>query len=239
MMLTPLALALDDWLVRSKAREVEVTFDEIDAGEAPVIIAGFGRVGQIVGRVLRARNIAFTALDKSGEQVESVRRFGSRAYYGDASRLDLLRAARTDKARLFVLAIDDVEASLRVAETVKKHFPDVRIHARARNRFHAYRLMDLGVDRIVRETFFSSLEIAGQVLLDMGLSQRDAKDTVATFHRHDEQMLQRQHAVYHDETQLIQTTQEAARELEGIFESDREARHGDASRPVFNPDDVR
>jgi glutathione-regulated potassium-efflux system ancillary protein KefC/glutathione-regulated potassium-efflux system protein KefB len=239
MMLTPLALALDDWLVRTRSRKIEESFDEIDAGEVPVMIAGFGRVGQIVGRVLRARNIAFTALDKSSEQVESVRRFGSRAYYGDASRLDLLRAARTDKARLFVLAIDDVESSLRVAETVKKHFPNVRIHARARNRFHAYRLMDLGVDRIVRETFLSSLEIAGQVLREMGLSERDAKDTVATFRRHDEQMIQRQHAVYHDETQLIQTTQEAARELEGLFESDSEDRRGDMAKPAFNPEDVR
>ena len=93
-----------------------------------------------------------------------MRRFGSRAYYGDASRLDLLRAARTDKAKFFVLAIDDIEASLRVAETVKKNFPGVQIHARARNRFHAHRLMDLEVDRIVRETFFSSLEMAEQVL---------------------------------------------------------------------------
>jgi glutathione-regulated potassium-efflux system ancillary protein KefC/glutathione-regulated potassium-efflux system protein KefB len=239
MMLTPLALALDDWIGRIGAHEAKEEFERIEAGEAPVVIAGFGRVGQIVGRVLRARNIAFTALDKSSEQIETVRRFGSRAYYGDASRLDLLRAARTDKAKLFILAIDDVEASLRTAETVKRHFTDVKILARARNRFHAYRLMDLGVDRIVRETFFSSLELGEQVLRELGLSEWDAKDTAATFRRHDEEILQRQHAVYHDETRLIQTTQEAARELEGLFESDSEDRRRVDPGPVFSPEDVR
>jgi glutathione-regulated potassium-efflux system ancillary protein KefC/glutathione-regulated potassium-efflux system protein KefB len=238
MMLTPLSLALDDWLARMGTRQAEESFDQIDAGEVPVVIAGFGRVGQIVGRVLRARNIAFTALDKSSEQIETVRRFGSRAYYGDASRLDLLRAARTDKAKVFVLAIDDIEASLRTAETVRKYFPGVRIHARARNRFHAYRLMDLGVDRIVRETFFSSLQIAGDVLREMGLSEWDARDTMATFVRYDQAQLERQHAVYHDETQLIQTTQEAARELQGLFEADNEQRNA-AEGPVFTPEDVR
>jgi len=239
MMLTPLSLALDEWLGRMGARQTEESFDEIDAGEVPVVIAGFGRVGQIVGRVLRARNIAFTALDKSSEQIETVRRFGSRAYYGDASRLDLLRAARADKAKVFVLAIDDVEASLRTAETVKKNFPNVRIHARARNRFHAYRLLDLGVDRIVRETFFSSLEMAGDVLREIGLSDWDAKDTTATFARYDQAQLERQHAVYHDETQLIQTTQEAARELQGLFESDNEERRAGTAGTVFTPEDVR
>ena len=106
-----------------------------------MIIAGFGRVGQIVGRILNLKKIPFTALDGNVEQVESVRRFGRKVYYGDASRLDLLRAAKADKARLFVLAIDDVEASIRTAEMVR-HFPDLKIYARARNRFHAYRLMD-------------------------------------------------------------------------------------------------
>lgn len=239
MMLTPLALALDERIGRRRPLEPEEKFEEIDAGEVPVVIAGFGRVGQIVGRVLRARNIAFTALDKSSEQIETVRRFGTRAYYGDASRLDLLRAAKIDKARIFVLAIDDVETSLRTAETVRRHFPHVKIFARARNRFHAYRLMDLGVESIVRETFFSSMQIAEQVLRAVGLPGVDAKDTVETFRRHDEQMLQRQHAVYHDETQLIQTTQEAARELQGLFESDSEDRLRDATRPVFTSDDVR
>jgi glutathione-regulated potassium-efflux system ancillary protein KefC/glutathione-regulated potassium-efflux system protein KefB len=239
MMLTPLALALDDWASRLASAREEEMFDAIQAEEAPVVIAGFGRMGQIVGRILRARGIAFTALDKSSQQIESVRRFGLRAYYGDASRLDLLRAARTDKARLFVLAIDDVEASLQTAETVKRNFPGTKIIARARNRFHAYRLMDLGIDPLVRETFLSSLDLGEKVLRELGLSEWLAKDTVATFRRHDEEMLIRQHAVYHDETQLIQTTQEAARELEGLFESDNENGQRATAGLAFTPDDVR
>lgn len=237
MMLTPLALALDDWVARKAAGRVEEQFDRIDADEVPVVIAGFGRVGQIVGRVLNARNIPFTALDRSSEQVETVRRFGSRAYYGDASRLDLLRAARTDKAKLFVLAIDDIESSIRTAEIVREYFPHVPILARARNRFHAYRLMDLGIESIVRETLFSSLKMAEDALQTMGFSPWEAQDTVSTFRRHDDEQLKRQQAVYHDESQLIQTSREAARELQGLFEADMETRR--AEQPTFTPGDVR
>ncbi len=107
-----------------------------------MIIAGFGRVGQIVSRVLRARHIKFTALDSSQTHVDFVRRFGNRIYYGDASRLDLLRAAGAESADLFVLAIDEMDASLRTAEIVRTYFPDLKILARARNRQHAFALMD-------------------------------------------------------------------------------------------------
>jgi len=242
MALTPLAFVLNDIVIAGWLRKpVEEKFDEIDAGENRVIIAGFGRVGQIVGRLLRAKRISFTALDKSAEQVETVRRFGGRAYYGDASRLDMLLAAKADKAEILVLAIDDVESSLRTAETAKKHFPNLRIYARARNRFHAYRLMDIGVDYLIRETYVSSLELTQQVLRGLGLTEWEAQDAVATFRRHDEQFLARQHAVYHDETQLIQSSKEAVQELESLLQSDAES-DGEPSRkgaPVFSPSDVR
>ena len=118
-----------------------------------VIIAGFGRFGQIVSRVLRARHIKFTALDSSQTHVDFVRRFGNRIYYGDASRLDLLRAAGAESADIFVLAIDDVDASVRTAEIVRTVTSRrLKILARARNRQHAFALMDNGVDYIVRET---------------------------------------------------------------------------------------
>jgi glutathione-regulated potassium-efflux system ancillary protein KefC/glutathione-regulated potassium-efflux system protein KefB len=187
------------------------------------------------------KKFRFTALDASPEQVESVRRFGNTVYFGDASRLDLLTAAKTDKAKLFVLAIDDVEDSLRTAETVRKHFPDVPIYARARNRFHAYRLMDLGVDLIERETLLSSLDLAEHVLKALGVAGWDAQETVAKFKVHDERTLSRQHAVYHDETQLIQTARQAAEELEGLLESDNQETQSDllGDRPVFSPRDVR
>ena len=243
MALTPLAFVLNDVLIAKWLKKpADEKFDEIDEGENKVIIAGFGRVGQIVARLLRAKKIPFTALDKSAEQIDSVRRFGSRAYYGDASRLDLLRAAKADKAEILVLAIDDIEASVRTVETARKHFPNLKIYARARNRFHAYRLLDHGVDYLMRETYLSSLELGKQVLLGLGFAEWDARDTVSTFHEHDERSLLRQHAVYHDETKLIQNAKDAAKELEEIFESDSESnRHKPApeGKPVFSPSDIR
>ena len=241
MAATPLALAVNDtlsrWLHKSEAEE---QFETIDAGDSQVIIAGFGRVGQIVGRVLYMKKIPFTALDRNQEQVETVRQFGSKLYYGDASRLDLLRSAGADKAKILVLAIDDVEASIRTAETARRNFPDLAIYARARNRFHAYRLMDLGCELIERETYRSSLHLAEGVLTGLGVSGWDAQQSVARFQAHDERTLQRQHAVYHDETQLIQTSKDAAQELEGLLEQDRDdAAQIDADRPVFSPSDVR
>ncbi len=239
MAATPLLLLAGDLLGRRSAAADERPYDEIDAPEAKVIVAGFGRVGQIVARILVARGIPFTALDISSEQIESVRRFGNRAYYGDASRLDLLRAARADKAEIFVIAIDDIEGSLRTAETVRTHLPRLKIFARARNRFHAHRLMDLGIEHILRETFASSLEMAEQVLVATGMPAWQAKNTVSTFRAHDERALARQHAVYHDETQLIQSSKEAARELQGLFESDSEQTRRERQTPLFTPEDVR
>lgn len=239
MALTPLAMTLEDLLRRNARAGKDEDFDKIEERGNRIIIAGFGRVGQMVARVLAARGIGFTALDISSEQIEVVRRFGNnKAYYGDASRLDLLDAAGAREAQVFVLAIDNIEASVRTAETVKKHFPDLKIFARARNRFHAYRLMDVGVAYIIRETLVSSLELAENVLTATGISAWEARSTVSTFRAHDERTIQRQHAVYHDETQLIQTAREAARELQGIFESDRESQRGPDTKP-FSPEDVR
>ena len=240
MAVTPLALMLNDAVSRRLAHATEeLPFDTIDATESHVIIAGFGRVGQIVGRLLVVKKIPFTALDISPEQVETVRRFGNKVYYGDASRLDLLTAAKADKARLFVLAIDHVEASIRTAQTVRKHFPDLKIYARARNRFHAYRLMDLGVELFERETFRSALHLAQEVLEALGMPAWEAQQTVARFKTHDENTLARQHAVYHDESKLIQTSKEAADELQGLLESDREDAADALGRAVFSPADVR
>jgi glutathione-regulated potassium-efflux system ancillary protein KefC/glutathione-regulated potassium-efflux system protein KefB len=221
MALTPAFFSLNEtiekrWLRSSKP----ANFDKIDAGENRVIIAGFGRVGQIVGRILRSRKIGFTALDMSQEQVDVVRRFGNKVYYGDASRLDLLRAAKADKAEIFVLAIDDVASSLKTAATVKKHFPNLTIYARARNRFHAHQLMDIGVEGMIRETLLSSLDLARQVLQSLGIEEKQARGTVETFRAHDEKSLLAQHAIHHDETKLIQTTKEAALELQALFEGD-------------------
>jgi len=240
MALTPLTMAINDALRRRNTAKTTEEFEQFEADDAAIIIAGFGRVGQIVARTLTARDIRFTALDVSSDQIEVVRRFGNnKAYYGDASRLELLRAAKAQNATIFVLAIDDIEASVRTAETVKKHFPNLKIYARARNRFHAYRLMDIGVDYLIRETLGSALELSEHVLVQAGMSPWEARDTISTFRAHDERTMLRQHAVYHDETQLIQTSREAAQELQGIIESDRESQQRHASQPIFSPEDVR
>jgi monovalent cation:proton antiporter-2 (CPA2) family protein len=223
MMLAPFVLALHDRVRKALLGAIPgAPFDAIDETDSRVIIAGFGRVGQIVSRVLRARHIKFTALDSSQTHVDFVRRFGNRIYYGDASRLDLLRAAGAESAELFVLAIDDMDSSVRTAELVRTHFPGLKILARARNRQHAFSLMDLGVDYIMRETLGSSLELAETVLTQLGDSPAAARAAVKKFRQHDEKTLNEQYAIKEDEAKFLASTQESAQQLEKLYESDAE-----------------
>jgi len=230
MAVTPLLLVLNERVFKigqekNKGRE----FDRIEEREHRVIIAGFGRFGQMVARTLRMKHIPFTVLEASFEQVDFVRKFGNKIYFGDASRLDLLRAARVDQADVFVVAIDDVAASLKTVEMVKKHYPHIKIFARARNRMHAYQLMDLGVDKQVRETFLSSIDLGRDVLMAVGNTEADANEAVRRFRQHDEDLLAQQHKVYHDEAQLIASARQGAQELERLFEEDTSTRSEKAS----------
>lgn len=221
MAATPLlVVAYEKILNLGRSRAPDQEYDRIEAKDDTVIIAGFGRFGQMIARTLRMKKIPFTALESSFEQVDFVRKFGNKIYFGDASRLELLRSAGVDKAAAFVLAIDDVEASIRTAELVKKHYPRLKIYARARNRPHAYRLMDVGVDRVVRETFHSSLELARDVLRGLGVPAAHADEAVRRFRAHDEALLDRQHKIHHDEAQLIASAKQGAEELERLFEQD-------------------
>jgi glutathione-regulated potassium-efflux system ancillary protein KefC/glutathione-regulated potassium-efflux system protein KefB len=220
MMLGPLLLILHDAVLRRLPSGPQKPFDEIDEHENQVIIAGFGRFGQIVARILRARRIPFTALDSNQTHVDFVRRFGNKVYYGDASRLDLLRAAGAATAKIFVLAIDDVDASIRTAQLVRGHFPHLKVYARARNRQHAFALMDAGVRNIIRETFASSLEMAELVLEALGETAETARTAVRRFRRHDDTTLAAQYAVKDDETKFRATSEEAAKQLEKLFEAD-------------------
>jgi monovalent cation:proton antiporter-2 (CPA2) family protein len=232
MALSPLLIAGAESLVRRLHPPAEPSkFDQVESEEPRVLIAGFGRFGQIVARVLRARRIRFTALEISQTQVDFVRRFGNKLYYGDASRLELLRAAGAGQAEVLVLAIDDVEASLRTAEMVRRHFPRLRILARARNRQHAFRLIRAGVDEIWRETYGSSLEVAEATLVALGTPRVQARTEVGRFREHDEETLQAQAAVMDDEEKLIATARASATQLEQLFESDAadEAAAGDRS----------
>jgi len=229
LVVSPLVFALHDRLLtRWRERAAPPEFDAIDDAGKPVIIAGYGRVGQIVSRVLNMCGIPFTALELSYQQVDFVRRFGGKVYYGDASRIELLQAAKAGEAKLFVLAIDDVEASLRTAAVVRRHFPKLPIIARARNRNHVYGLRDLGVSTIMRDTFPSSLAMAEQALLRLGMSASATAGALSLFRRHDEERLESQYALRHDEAQMIQTTREAAEQLKELFESDPAARRAGA-----------
>jgi glutathione-regulated potassium-efflux system ancillary protein KefC/glutathione-regulated potassium-efflux system protein KefB len=219
MILSPLLLVLHDALFKKKESDTR-PFDTPVELYPKVIIAGFGRFGQIVGRILRAKKIAFTALEANQTQVDFLRRFGNQVFYGDASRLELLRAAHAENAEVFVLAIDDVEASVKTAELIRRHFPHLKIFARARNRQHAFRLMDLEVRYTIRETLVSSLELSIQVLESLGLSKRKAVQTVQQFRTHDEATMTKQQAVKDDESKFLQTTRESAEQLLHLFESD-------------------
>ena len=224
MAASPLLLLIGDRLARAERSRLPVrAFDEMPDEASEVVIAGFGRVGQVVGRLLLARRVSFTALDADAGQVDTVRRFGLKVFYGDAAHLDLLHAAQLSQAKVFVLAIDDVEASLRTAELVRKHFPHVQIVARARNRFHASRLMDLGIERQIRETLPSSLEMARWTLELLHEPPALAEQMVKRFARHDAAVLARQQAISHDESKLIQSSLEAREELVQILEEARVA----------------
>jgi glutathione-regulated potassium-efflux system ancillary protein KefC/glutathione-regulated potassium-efflux system protein KefB len=221
MMLGPLLLLGYEAIARRLAPPA-APYDVIDAHDIPVIIAGFGRFGQIVARVLRVKGLSFTALDISQGNVDFVRRFGNEVYYGDASRLDLLRAAGAQTAEVLVIAVDDVEASVRIAVLVREQFPHLKVFARARNRQHAFSLWDAGVREVVRETYASSLEMAESVLESLGQSSTAAREAIRRFRVHDEKTLLAQYAVKEDADKFLATSLAAAKQLESLFEADSE-----------------
>jgi glutathione-regulated potassium-efflux system protein KefB len=234
MAATPIALKIESFLSRrgKPAPEYETPPDN----DGHVVIAGFGRFGQIVARILTARRIPFTALDIDIEQVEIVRRFGSQAFYGDASRPEILEAANTDEARAFVLAIDDVEASVRTAEIVRERFPDVPIYARARNRAHAHRLIDVGVTYLQRATFLSAVDVGKQLLKGLGVPERESERVTHTFRTHDERRLVEDYQHASDIEKLRERARSDIKTLEKLFEEDaaEEARLREAANDEDN-----
>jgi monovalent cation:proton antiporter-2 (CPA2) family protein len=222
MVATPILFAGSEaFVVPRLKRAPEREYDTIDAAPTPVIICGFGRFGQIIGRVLRMHSVEFTALERDPGQVEVVRRFGTKVYFGDPTRVDVLRAAGAEQAKLIVVALDDPAAVLRIVEVVKRNFPNLAILARARNRWYAHLLMDRDVDGLVRETFHSSLQLARMALTTLGIDDEAAERAVALFRDHDEKTLLDTHAIYRDEDQVRQSQQQAADELASLFEADK------------------
>ncbi|MBL0040435.1 MAG: cation:proton antiporter [Xanthomonadales bacterium] len=231
MAATPLLVMAADVVAKRWEPKDERPYDELPQHEAPrVVIAGFGRVGQIVGRVLRASRISFLALEHSVEQVDLSRRFGNMIYYGDPGRADTLRAARVDQADVFVLAMDDPVESVRVAKLVRRMYPHVRIVARARNRQHVFALWEEDVKNVVRETYLSSLMMARNTLDALGVDTARAEGRVERFRQHDESMLRAQFQIRDDEAKLIQNSHEALAELQQLFEADERESKAETAR---------
>ncbi|HEY7549757.1 MAG TPA: monovalent cation:proton antiporter-2 (CPA2) family protein [Hyphomicrobiaceae bacterium] len=220
MAATPLLLSVDE-LLAPKPMPARA-FDELPSNDGHVVVAGFGRFGQIVARVLAAKRIPVTALDSDPEQVDFVRKFGAQIYYGDASRPEILEAAKTGKARAFVLTIDDVEASLRTARTVRQNYPHVPIYARAHDRRHIHRLMDEGIKIMRRETFLASLDLTREVLRGLGLPEREVRYTVDTFREMDRRRLYEDYKNYTDVEKISARAKTYAQELEELFARDAE-----------------
>ena len=221
MMASPFLFILNDKVLARRSRtELEPEYDRIDEPGNPVVIIGYGRVGQIVSRILHMYGYKFTALENDPSQVDFVRKFGSKIYYGDASRLELLRAAKVDEARLIVLSINEIETSMKIVALLREHYPQIPIYARAHNRLHCYKLLDMGIKVLFRDTFHSSLKLSTEILKGLGIKAEEAERTVEMFRKHDEELLLRQHAIYQDETALIESVVKSREELQSLFESD-------------------
>lgn len=220
MAISPLLTMISEAYAQHYQQRDQPQYDEIKDVAASVIIAGFGRFGQIFGRVLRAQGIDFVAIDHDPEQIELLRKFGNKVYYGDASRLDLLEAAGAAKAKYFILAIDDVELSVKTAGLVNQNFPHLKIFARARNRGHAFDLMELGVQSIKRETFDSSVFFVQDLLVEMGFDRTRAETIVEKFKRHDEIMLNEQFKVRNDDQTLISVSKQGTAQLAQVLNED-------------------
>ena len=241
MLCTPLLLlALDRWwLPRLSGCAPRPEVPTLDTPQlAPVIIAGFGRYGQIVGRLLSAQGLQATVLDHDAEQVASVRKFGWNAYFGDATRLDLLRNAGAAEAKVLVIALDDVAQSEALAKLAGEHFPQLCRVARARNVSHYSALRRLGVEHIERETFESSLRSARSVLERLGLPPHEVRELAQAFRAHNLEQLEAMLPHFGDETQLIAISKQGREQLESLWAAQR-AQQGAQRRAGWDPDEER
>ena len=216
MLTTPLLIALYQRVIMPRLeRRSERAPDAIEEHN-PVIIAGFGRYGQIVSRVLRGLGIGSTVVDHDPNQIDMVRRFGSIAYYGDATRLDLLESAGAGKAKLLVVAVDDHEAALEITRLARSHFPQLKVLARARSRSDAFEYVEMGVPA-VRETFGSALDAAELALRMLGHHPHVARRVAVQFRRRDEELLVEHAPHRHDEKRLIAASQQGRGDLERLL----------------------
>tara|TARA_R100000750_G_C2333973_1_gene91320 strand:+ start:1 stop:1083 length:1083 start_codon:yes stop_codon:yes gene_type:complete len=226
MACTPLLLKLMALLwpkTSSQTQRTDLEEESMPDHHPQVVIAGLGRFGQITARILVGRQIPFTALDSDPDEIDMLRRYGNEVYFGDVTRLDLLYNAGLEHAKVLVLAVDDVDASLKTVELVRHHFPAITIVARARDRYHAYQLHALGVHQVIRETFESALLSARLTLMQLGVPESTAIDLVRSFRDLDDRLLQEQIAHRSDVDMLVETDAKGRAELQSLLSE------GDAS----------
>jgi glutathione-regulated potassium-efflux system ancillary protein KefC len=223
MATTPLLLLLHDWwMARIECRAGKDEADEIDEKEARVIIAGFGRFGQIIGRLLFANGMKAVVLDHDPDQIETLRKFGYKVFYGDATRLDLLHAAGAKEATLLINAIDDVEDSLKLTDIVRENFPNLKMVSRARNVTHYIELRSRGVELVERETFESALRAGRHALESLGFDRFRARDMAVIFRRHNIRVTEAFIPIFDDDDRLVSAAKAGRDELAEQFARDRQ-----------------
>lgn len=228
MALTPLILMAYEhlFLPRMMSTLPQRAYDHVDS-QHPIILAGFGRFGQVIGRFLMAQGVQVTVLEKDPEQIDLIRKFGFKAYYGDATRLDILRGAGAADARLMIVAVGNRDACLHIVDMVKAEFPQLVVFARARNREHAYLLHKAGADAFKRETFDGALNFAQEILIRLGYSEASVRRKAKVFRQHDEDTMRASFEFFEDEAQLISFAKSSRAELQRILQSDE-----DTERPA-------
>ncbi|MFY8143527.1 MAG: monovalent cation:proton antiporter-2 (CPA2) family protein [Caulobacter sp.] len=232
MALTPVAMILYERvaaLMDAAIPDVTPDTGDFDEGEPDIIIAGFGRFGQVTGRLLSANGFKSTVLDSDIEQIELLQRFGRRVHYGDATRLDLLRQAGADRARMLIVALDDREKTVELVETARKAFPNLTILARAWDRRHAYDLLSNGADAVERETFEAALALGSTALQNLGFRAHRAHRAAAFFRRHDRRMFEELRPMWGQEEAYILASRDAAQTMDRLLNADlHRMRPGDA-----------
>jgi monovalent cation:proton antiporter-2 (CPA2) family protein len=225
MAVTPLLLLLNDKVIMPRVSKTENTREEdmIDDEETPLIIAGFGRFGVVMGRFLISNGMRATILDDNPENIEVLRKFGFKVYYGDASRADLLAAARADKAKVLIVATDDQQKSLKIIDLAQRNYPHLKILARSVNQEHSYELLDRKVDGFQRDTFESSLNLGIEALTHLGYNRHRAHRLAQTFRKHNLKVLYELHKHHRDdEKRYLSETRKHALELEELFRAEKE-----------------
>ena len=233
MLLSPLLLVLiDKWLLPRWAERNGPQLEEIsEQQDAPVLIAGFGRYGQMVARLMFAHGVRCTLLDHDAEMIEAARAFGYPVFYGDATRLDLLRLSGAATARVLVVAVDEPEQSLKIVDLVREHFPQLQIVARVRDVTHWYQLRDRGVTRLEREVFESSLRSGRTVLELLGHTPEAARQAATRFRRHNLDLLEQMYPHHKDRAKLIAVAKQGRQQLEEQMARERELQRTQRQTP--------